>query len=157
MTASATLETPASAAKQAASLATQRSIHTAVWFEIPVRDLARATRFYEQVFQIQFQTDARFPGMAVFPRREANSTTGALIQIHDSGHAQSSHDLCGKPSTDGVVIYLSCDGQIDAFVHRALTAGASLIEEVAQIPAGLGYSAQIRDLDGNRIGLHSTN
>ena len=155
MTASATLETPtATPASKTMPSATQRAIHTAVWFEIPVRDLACSTRFYEQVFQIQLLSDPRFPGMAVFPRRDAASTTGALVEIHDlsSEHPRS---LCGKPSTDGVVIYLSCDGQIDAFVHRALTAGATLIEEVAQIPAGLGYSAQIRDLDGNRIGLHS--
>jgi predicted enzyme related to lactoylglutathione lyase len=151
MTASATLETPPSSTALSGN---QRPIHTAVWFEIPVRDLARSTWFYEQVFQIQLLSDPRFPGMAVFPRRDAASTTGALVEIHElnSEHPRS---LCGKPSTDGVVIYLSCDGQIDAFVHRALTAGATLIEEVAQIPAGLGYSAQIRDLDGNRIGLHS--
>jgi predicted enzyme related to lactoylglutathione lyase len=150
MTASATLET------SEATPATQpRSIHTAIWFEIPVRNLARSTWFYEQVFQIQLQNDPRFPGLAVFPRRESSSITGALVEIHEP-NGEISGSLCGEPSTDGTVVYLSCDGQIDAFVHRALTAGGSIIEEVAQIPAGLGYSAQLRDLDGNRIGLHST-
>jgi uncharacterized protein len=152
MTSSATLESPASTTTPTT---TPRSIHTAVWFEIPVRDLARSTWFYEQVFQIQLQNDPRFPGMAVFPRREPTAITGALVEIHEP-NGELSGSLCGKPSTDGTVVYLSCDGQIDAFVHRALTAGASIIEEVAQIPAGLGYSAQLRDLDGNRIGLHSS-
>jgi predicted enzyme related to lactoylglutathione lyase len=150
MTASATLET-----SEATPATRPRSIHTAIWFEIPVRNLARSTWFYEQVFQIQLQNDPRFPGMAVFPRRESSSITGALVEIHEP-NGDISGSLCGKPSTDGTVVYLSCDGQIDAFVHRALTAGGSIIEEVAQIPAGLGYSAQLRDLDGNRIGLHST-
>lgn len=153
MTASATLESPVT---QLTTTTRPRSIHTAVWFEIPVRDLGRSTWFYEQVFQIQLQNDSRFPGMAVFPKREPAAITGALVEIHEP-NGELSASLCGKPSTDGTVVYLSCDGQIDAFVHRALTAGASIIEEVAQIPAGLGYSAQIRDLDGNRIGLHSAN
>ncbi len=125
-----------------------RNPHTAVWFELPVRDLAHSTRFYEQVFQTRLLTDPRFPGMAIFPRREPSSITGALIQIHHPG-------LTGKASTDGTVIYLNCDGELDAVVKRARAAGAELLEEVAQLPAGIGWSAQIRDLDGNRVGLHA--
>jgi predicted enzyme related to lactoylglutathione lyase len=125
-----------------------RNPHTIVWFELPVHDLARSTRFYEQVFQFRLATDQRFPGMAMFPKRESSSITGALIEIHHPG-------LTGKASSDGTVIYLSCDGQLDAVVVRALAAGAKLLEEVAQLPAGIGWTAQIQDLDGNRVGLHA--
>ena len=125
-----------------------RNPHTVVWFELPVSDLARSTRFYEQVFQIQLATDERFPGLAMFPKRESSSITGALMEIHSPG-------LTGKASTDGAVVYLSCDGELDAVVKRAQAAGARLLEEVAQLPAGIGWTAQIQDLDGNRVGLHA--
>ena len=125
-----------------------RNPHTIVWFELPVSNLARSRRFYEQVFQIQLATDQRFPGLAMFPKREPSSITGALIEIHHPG-------LTGKASTDGTVIYLSCDGELDAVVKRAQAAGAKLLEEVAQLPAGIGWTAQIQDLDGNRVGLHA--
>jgi len=125
-----------------------RNPNTIVWFELPVSNLARSRRFYEQVFQIQLATDERFPGLAMFPKRESASITGALIEIHHPG-------LTGKASTDGTVVYLSCDGELDAIVKRALTAGAKLLEEVAQLPAGIGWTAQIQDLDGNRVGLHA--
>ena len=125
-----------------------RNPHTIVWFELPVSDLARSRRFYEQIFQIQLATDERFPGMAMFPKRERSSITGALIEIHSPG-------LTGKASMDGTVVYLSCDGKLDAILHRAQEAGGTIIEEVAQLPAGIGWTAQIRDTEGNRVGLHS--
>ena len=135
---------------EASPAATQqpRNPNTAVWFEMPVRDLARSTRFYEQVFQIRLASDPRFPGIAVFPKRHPSATTGALAEIHD---ADSSH----KASTDGTIVYLSCDGELDAVLKRAQAAGAKLLEEVAQLPAGMGWTAQFRDLDGNRVGLHA--
>jgi predicted enzyme related to lactoylglutathione lyase len=131
-----------------AAVAQPRNPNTVVWFELPVSDLARSTRFYEQVFQVRLATDERFPGLAIFPRREPSSITGALIEVHSPG-------ITGRASTDGTVIYMSCDGELDAVVKRARAAGAKLLEEVAQLPAGIGYTAQIQDLDGNRVGLHA--
>jgi len=44
---------------------------------------------------------------------------------------------------------------MDAVLKRAQSAGAQLLQEVAQLPNGMGYIAQFRDLDGNRVGLHA--
>jgi predicted enzyme related to lactoylglutathione lyase len=149
MTQTQTEAIPQTAPQTTAATSRQpRNPHTAVWFELPVSDLARSARFYEQVFQTRLLSDPRFPEMAIFPRRESSSITGALIQIHNGG-------LTGRASTDGTVIYLSCDGQLDAVVKRACAAGARLLEEVAQLPAGIGWTAQIQDIDGNRVGLHA--
>jgi predicted enzyme related to lactoylglutathione lyase len=123
----------------------ESSPHNIVWFELPVNDLPLATRFYESVFATRLLQDERFPGIAMFPRRNGESVTGALAQAGT-----------GKPSTDGAVIYLNCDGQLDAVVKRATEAGAELLQEVAQLPAGIGWCAQFKDLDGNRIGLHAS-
>ena len=120
-----------------------------VWFELPVNDLSRATSFYESVFATKMATDERFPGIAMFPKRHETATTGALAVTHDAKHE-------GSPSTDGAVVYLNCDGELDAVLKRAQAAGGQLLQEVAQLPGGMGYIAQFRDLDGNRVGLHAT-
>ncbi len=120
-----------------------------VWFELPVLDLDRATHFYESVFATKLATDERFPGIAMFPRRHETATTGALAVTHDP-------KLEGRPSTDGAVVYLNCDGDLDGVLKRAQAAGGKLLQEVAQLPGEMGWIAQIRDLDGNRVGLHAT-
>jgi predicted enzyme related to lactoylglutathione lyase len=120
-----------------------------VWFELPVIDLNRATRFYESVFATKMATDERFPGIAMFPKRHETATTGALAETHDA-------KIEGRPSTDGAIVYLNCDGEMDAVLKRAKAAGGELLQEVAQLPGGMGWIAQFRDLDGNRVGLHAT-
>lgn len=115
-----------------------------VWFELPVSDLSRATDFYETVFATKLKIDERFPELAMFPRVNETAVTGALAIM--SGQ---------KSSTDGAVVYLNCDGQLDAVLKRAQAAGGALLEEVAQLPGGMGWIAQFRDLDGNRVGLHA--
>ncbi|HEX4321334.1 MAG TPA: VOC family protein [Acidobacteriaceae bacterium] len=119
-----------------------------VWFELPVTNLDRATSFYESVFGTKLAIDARFPELAIFPRRHEQASTGALAVTHYPQHE-------GRPSTDGAVIYLNCDGDMDGVLKRAKAAGGELLQEVAQLPGGMGWIAQFRDLDGNRVGLHA--
>jgi len=126
----------------------EKRLNNLVWFELPVTDLDRAASFYETVFATKLSTDARFPGLAIFPRRHEAAATGALAVSHDPV-------IEGRPSTDGAVVYLNCDGEMDAVLKRAQSAGAQLLQEVAQLPGGMGYIAQFRDLDGNRVGLHA--
>jgi predicted enzyme related to lactoylglutathione lyase len=127
----------------------ERRPNNLVWFELPVNDLDRATSFYESVFATKLSADDRFPGLAVFPRRSETASTGALAVTHGD-------QMEGRPSTDGPIIYLNCDGELDAVLKRAKAAGAELLQEVAQLPGDMGWIAQFRDLDGNRVGLHAT-
>jgi predicted enzyme related to lactoylglutathione lyase len=126
----------------------EKRTNNLVWFELPVTDLDRATEFYETVFGAKLATDERFPGIAMFPRRHESAATGALAVTHDP-------IIEGSPSTDGAVIYLNCDGELDAVLKRAKAAGGKLLQEVAQLPGDMGWIAQFRDLDGNRVGLHA--
>jgi predicted enzyme related to lactoylglutathione lyase len=126
-----------------------KRLSNVVWFELPVTNLDRATQFYETVFDTKLATDQRFPGIAIFPRRHETATTGALALTHDP-------QIEGRPSTDGTVVYLNCDGELDAVLKRAKAAGGELLQEVAQLPGEMGWIAQFRDLDGNRVGLHAT-
>jgi uncharacterized protein len=127
----------------------EKRLNNVVWFELPVTNLDRATQFYETVFDTKMATDQRFPGIAIFPRRHETATTGALAVAHDA-------KIEGRPSTDGAVVYLNCDGELDAVLKRAKAAGGELLQEVAQLPGEMGWIAQFRDLDGNRVGLHAT-
>jgi predicted enzyme related to lactoylglutathione lyase len=126
-----------------------RRPNNVVWFELPVNNLHRAITFYEAVFGTKLATDERFPELAIFPRQHEAAATGALAETHDA-------KIEGRPSTDGAVVYLNCDGELDAVLKRAQAAGGQLLQEVAQLPGGMGWIAQFRDLDGNRVGLHAT-
>ena len=143
-TATTPLSTVQTASQPAASPKPARRPNNAVWFEIPVRNLDRSMWFYETVFGFPLKVDVRFPGLAIFPRSQDDSVTGAIIQ---SDHV--------SPSTDGTTVYLNCDGDLDGVVKRALANGATLLTEVAQLPGGMGFIAEIRDPDGNRVGLHA--
>ncbi len=140
-------QTNAAAATQPSQI---RRPHNMVWFELPVQNLDRARAFYETIFATQLRTDARFPGLAIFPRPVDDAVTGALIEV------TAGNNLTGKSSTDGAIVYLNCDGQLDMVLKRTQAIGGKVIEEVAQLPGTMGFIAQIRDLDGNRVGLHST-
>lgn len=122
-----------------------RRSNNAVWFEVPVRDLAKAIEFYEAAFAVRLQMHPSFPELAMFPRDENTAVTGAIVE---SGN--------GIPSSDGTVVYLNCDGDLDGILKRALANGATLLKEVAQLPGSMGFTAQFRDPDGNRIGLHAS-
>ncbi|MFC5863105.1 VOC family protein [Acidicapsa dinghuensis] len=122
-----------------------RRANNMVWFELPVTNLERATEFYEIAFGTDLKTDARFPRIAMFPRTSDEAVTGALAEMSSV-----------SPSTDGTVVYLNCDGDIDGVLKRAKAAGGEVLQEVAQLPGGMGWIAQFRDLDGNRVGLHAT-
>ena len=115
---------------------------TITWFEIPAADFGRAVRFYETIFAGPLRHEAAWPNMAIFPC-ERPGVSGAVVGGPDR-----------RPSSDGVVIYLNCDGRIDAVLARVEKAGGSIVEPKNHIP-GVGWVAQIRDSEGNRIGLHA--
>ncbi|MGB0123816.1 MAG: VOC family protein [Silvibacterium sp.] len=116
--------------------------NVATWFEIPATDFERAVHFYEAVFGIRLRRELAWPGLAIFPY-EQPSVSGAVVAAKDA-----------QPTTDGVVVYLNCDGKLDALLARLTNAGGSVLEEKNHLP-GIGWVAQIRDSEGNRVGLHA--
>jgi len=115
---------------------------TITWFEIPATNFARAIRFYETIFGVALRHDAAWPKLAIFPY-ERPGISGAIV-----------HEEKLKPSSDGVVIYLNCDGKFDTVLNRVEEAGGAIVEEKTHLP-NVGWIAQIRDTEGNRIGLHA--
>jgi hypothetical protein len=113
------------------------------WFEIPSRDLDRAVRFYETVLGAQLAREDMGPlRMAVFPHQKP-APTGAVVQA--DGY---------EPATSGTVVYLSLD-DIRPALARVEKAGGAVLLPVTALPEGMGVFAQVRDTEGNRVGLFS--
>lgn len=114
-----------------------------VHFEIPVLDLDRAMAFYSAVFETSL-TREEIDGyqMAMFPvKDEVFGASGALVQ----GDVYI-------PSIEGCFLYFGVES-IDETMARALANGGS--EMYAKKSNGeLGWVAEIKDTEGNRIALH---
>lgn len=118
------------------------------WFEIPATDLARATRFYETIFGISLiPMDMDNIKMRMFPLDDMmNEVGGAVV---DSGGFH-------KPSvTDGPLIYLNGNPDLQIVVDKVEGAGGKIMVPKTEISPEYGFMAVIIDTEGNRIGLHS--
>jgi hypothetical protein len=116
---------------------------TITWFEIPASDFARAVRFYETLFAAPLVHNSAWPNLAIFPY-ERPGISGCVA--YGDGH---------RPCADGTVVYLNCEGRIDQILSRLETAGGKIVEPKNHLP-NIGWVAQIRDSEGNRIGLHDS-
>lgn len=121
----------------------------AVWFEIYVNDLSRATKFYEAVLnnnlsQMDVMEDTDFK-MVMFPYSEdanAPNAAGALVWMKGI-----------EAGGNSTIIYFGCD---DCAVEesRVVAAGGSV--ERSKFPIGEhGFIALCFDTEGNCFGLHS--
>ena len=118
--------------------------NVSAWFEIPTSDMERAQRFYEAILEQPLKREC-FGGadIAVFPRGDKPNATGALIR-HDEY----------QPSVQGSIVYLSV-GDLAPVLARAEQAGGDTLVARTALPEGMGYFAQFRDCEGNRVGLWS--
>lgn len=114
------------------------------WFEIPVQDLARAARFYEEVLgeKLRQETFTGIP-MAIFVRTNPHTLSGALIK-----------DARRQPSADGSLLYLNATGKLDACLERVSRAGGKVLMPKTAI-GDPGFIALIQDTEGNTLGLHA--
>jgi predicted enzyme related to lactoylglutathione lyase len=118
------------------------------WFEIPSTDIDRAAAFYEKILQVKL-IPMDFPNikMRMFPTDDmSKGISGAVV---DSGGFH-------KPSaTDGPLIYLNGNPDVQQVLDRVASAGGSIAVPKTEISPEYGFMAVIIDTEGNRIGLHS--
>jgi predicted enzyme related to lactoylglutathione lyase len=114
------------------------------WFEIPVLDLDRATKFYASVFGYTFTLETTGPySLAFFPTIQGVSgATGALIK----GGTY-------KPSHTGTIVYFTVD-DIDEILRRVNAGGGKTVLPKKSI-GQYGFIAHFDDTEGNRLALHS--
>ncbi len=118
------------------------------WFEIPVTDLDRATKFYETIFAFSlFPMDVGNLRMRMFPISDPMIDIGGALV--DSGGFH-------KPSaTDGPLIYLNGNPDLQAVLDRVVSAGGTIVVPKTEISPEYGFMGVLMDSEGNRIGLHS--
>lgn len=113
----------------------------AVWFDIPVADLDRATTFYTNVLAVKVEQqsfdDFKF---AVLEHTDGNG--GCLVPNAD--------DISQK----GIMLYLNAEGRIRDAVKKVSQFGGSVTQDVHSIGPH-GFRSIVVDSEGNRIVLHS--
>ena len=114
------------------------------WFEIPTVDIDRAQTFYERILGVPLKREPMGETeLAVFPYGGRPHVSGALIR-----HAECS------PAIQGSVVYLSVDN-LEPVLRRVQEHGGDTIVPRTEIPGDMGFFAQFRDTEGNRVGLWS--
>lgn len=117
-----------------------------VYFEIPVKDLDRAIKFYHLVFDFEFvKTTIDGNEMALFPfREEGSGISGALAK----GEIY-------QPTTKGVIIYFRTKDIEEDLKCAEKNGGEVLYPKTSN--GELGFVAEFKDSEGNRIALHQPN
>ena len=119
--------------------------HPIDWFEIPVRDMDRAQRFYETLFAA--------------PMRRESIGGNSLALFGDDPAAVGGCLLAGPtapaPSESGTLVYLNAQPSLDAVLARLPEAGGRVLTPKVQLPGDMGCFAHIADSEGNRVGLHA--
>jgi predicted enzyme related to lactoylglutathione lyase len=118
--------------------------HIANWFEIPVKDLDRAVKFYEKVFDVKLSPE-EMGGMkmAMFPfTQNAPGAAGTLVQ----GESY-------EPSHAGTVVYFSVEDIPETLRRINANGGKTLMPKTGI--GQYGFIAQYEDTEGNRLALHS--
>ena len=121
--------------------------HAISWFEIPTRDIERAQKFYEAIFDMQMMPfNTPNIKMCFFPIIDMMNVGGALVYNSEFY----------KPSlTDGPLIYLNGNPDVQIVLDRIEAAGGKILVPKTQISPEHGYMAVFADTEGNRIAVHS--
>lgn len=117
-----------------------------VWADIPVVDLDRARTFYSHLLGTHVADMEGVPDVAVLrsPDQDDPMAVSADLALNSGS----------KPSTtEGTVIYLSAQGDIDGMLKRTEEAGGVILQD-KKLMDMVGWIAFIKDTEGNKIGIH---
>ncbi len=117
------------------------------WFEIPVKDMDRAKKFYDAVFEINIEIHPmKELVMGWFPYADQKpGAAGSLVKNEDWYKPSASH---------GPLIYFSSK-DVQIALDRVAAAGGKVVQPKTLITDDVGYMGVFTDTEGNRIALHS--
>lgn len=118
------------------------------WFEIPTTDIDRAQKFYENIFGItMIPMDMPNIKMRMFPLDDMMTQVGGALCDSGGFHKAS--------ATDGPLIYLNANPDVQNVLDKVVAAGGSIMVPKTEISPEYGFMGVFMDTEGNRIGLHS--
>ncbi len=112
------------------------------WFEIPVKDFARAKKFYSTIFNFEMQEMVMGPHQMGF--FSGGGVSGAIVKA--DGYT---------PSKEGAIVYLNAGDDLTEVLQKVERAGGKVTEPKRQVTEEIGYIAFFTDTEGNRVALHS--
>lgn len=120
------------------------NINPVNWFEIPVTDLDRARKFYEQVLDIEI-TVQEFGELKMGWFPSSDSSPGASGSLVQNDHY--------TPSYHGSMVYFSVE-DIQSILKNVEQLNGKILSGKTSI-GEFGYVGHFEDSEGNRIGIHS--
>ena len=114
------------------------------WFEIPVNDMDRASKFYASVLDGELNRMDIMGTLMAFLPMEGEGVGGALCRSE-----------MYKPTPDGAVIYLNGGEDLSTPLSRVESAGGKVVLPKTKISDEIGYFAFFVDTEGNKVGFHS--
>ncbi|HTG00106.1 MAG TPA: VOC family protein [Nitrospirota bacterium] len=114
------------------------------WFEIPVKDLDRAKKFYEALLGVKLSINEMGPlKMAWFPMvQDGPGATGSLVKAENY-----------VPSQTGTVVYFSVE-DVEEALRKVEAGGGKRLMPKTSI-GEYGFIAHFTDTEGNRLAFHS--
>lgn len=115
-----------------------------IWFEIPVKDIARAKKFYESALGIELSPPTEMFGakFSMFPMQMNTAGAGGSLMQTDKV----------QPSQQGTTVYFNVDS-IDPVLERIDKLGGKTCLPRTSI-GQYGFMAHFQDTEGNRVALH---
>jgi hypothetical protein len=114
-----------------------------VWFDLPVADLARASKFYGAVLGIKVE------------ELKAGNFPFAVLEHGPSGNGGCLIPNAMEVSAIGILLYMNVDGRIRDALRQAEKHGGHVMKAIESIGQH-GFRAIVLDSEGNRIALHSS-
>ena len=114
-----------------------------VWFEIPVKDLNRAVKFYSKVLGVEVRPMEAGPGKMAFFPFAPGTASGALVESKEN-----------SPNEKGTLVYLNGGEDLSFPLKRVEAACGKILQGKTGI-GDHGFIATFKDTEGNRVALHS--
>lgn len=111
-------------------------------------DYNRAKKFYSEIFETELgEMEAAGSKLALFAADEGPDVVGGALISGPSADVE--------PSLHGTVVYLNANPDLQTVLERAVSAGGSVLIPKTPVGPDMGFFAQFKDLEGNRVGLYS--